>query len=498
MTNNSQHRLLRSAPLLMPAVALVGGIVAGQYVEPSTCWLLFFGLFLTAIALYRFSRSQSVMLLLTVAALGAVRSSTVRQQHEQVTWPDATVSYEAVVVSEPVAKPKTTAVDMIIVGDGRKVKAYIARDSASSRLAIGQRLQLCSHIERNHDWHQGTFDYRRYLEVHGFAGQTFVRQGDWQRLTDSWEGLPVWQRLRLHFLCYRHSLLERYRAMGIDDEAYAVVAAMTLGDKSAMSRELRDVYAVSGASHVLALSGLHLGIIYMLLSLLVVGRRWRFVTQLSAVAGIWAFALLVGLPSSVVRAAVMISVYALLSLVHRGRPSLNALSLAALVILIVSPYSLYDVGFQLSFAAMLAIVTIQPLLEGMVSREWLFDHSVLRWLWGLATISVAAQVGTAPLVAYYFGRFSTYFLLTNFVVIPATTLILYLALAALITIHYTIFFSEALLMVVGWLNSALTLIAVRLPCRSIEGLRPSMLQTAMVYVIIISLYQIIIRYDKHL
>ena len=147
---------------------------------------------------------------------------------------------------------------------------------------------------------------------------------------------------------------------------------------------------------------------------------------------------------------------------------------------------------------MLAIVTIQPLLEGMVSREWLFDHSVLRWLWGLATISVAAQVGTAPLVAYYFGRFSTYFLLANFVVIPATTLILYLALAALITIHYTIFFSEALLMVVGWLNSALTLIAVRLPCRSIEGLRPSMLQTAMVYVIIISLYQIIIRYDKHL
>ena len=101
-------------------------------------------------------------------------------------------------------------------------------------------------------------------------------------------------------------------------------------------------------------------------------------------------------------------------------------------------------------------------------------------------------------MAYYFGRFSTYFLLTNFVVIPATTLILYLALAALITIHYTIFFSEALLMVVGWLNSALTLIAVRLPCRSIEGLRPSMLQTAMVYVIIISLYQIIIRYDKHL
>jgi competence protein ComEC len=245
---------------------------------------------------------------------------------------------------------------------------------------------------------------------------------------------------------------------------------------------------------VLALSGLHLSIIYLLLSRLTLGRRRWWLTQVLVVLAIWAYALLTGLSVSVVRAATMLTVYALFSLGGRRRSSLGVLSFTALVMLLVSPASLFDVGFQLSFAAMLAILTLQPLFERLVSRDWLLEHPLWRWLWGLTTVSVAAQVGTAPLVAYYFGRFSTYFLLTNFIVIPLTTAILYLALAALLLPVAGI----ALLTVVGWLNSALTFIAGRLPCPSIEGLHPSVLQTAMVYVIIVSLFLIVKRYDKHL
>ena len=434
------------------------------------------------------------MILLTVAALGAIRSAMVKQQHEQVEWPEGTVSYEAVLASEMTEKPKTMSADIIIAGSGKKLKGYIEKDDLSRQLAVGDRLLIESHIERNSTWQRGAFNYRRYLEVHGFAGQTFVRAGRWQQLEPSWEGMPTWQQIRLHFLCYRHQLLERYRTMGIDREAYAVVAAMTLGDKSAMTTELKDVYAVSGPSHVLALSGLHLGIIYLLLSMMIVHRRLRIILQPLAVLAIWAFTLLVGLPSSVVRAAVMVSIFALLSLMGRSRMSLNALAIAAIIILLVNPDSLFDVGFQLSFAAMLAILTIQPLFEQLVSRKWLMSHPLLRWLWGLATVSVAAQVGTAPLVAYYFGRFSTYFLLTNFIVIPMTTVILYLALTALLLPMTGI----ALLTVVGWLNNALTFIAGRLPYPSIEGLHPSVLQTAMIYVIIVSTFLMIRIYDKHL
>ena len=488
-----KNRFFQSAPLAMPGVLFVVGVVLGDCMGTVGLWWLLLGAALVIVGICRRKPMlQSAALLLAMASLGGVRSSSVRQSHDRVAWPDGFVRYEAVVVSEVTEKPKTMAADIVTAQGGKKLKCYVAKDDRSRRLRIGDRLLLTSRIERNGDWRRGSFDYRRYQEVHGFAGRTYVRTADWQLLPHSDEGLTWLQRLRLAFLNYRHTLLERYRQMGAGDEEYAVVAAMTLGDKSAMSSELRDVYAVSGAYHVLALSGLHLGIIYMVLSLLVVNRRFRLLSQVLAVAAIWAFALLVGLPASVVRAALMISTYALLSAIGRQRMSVNALALAAIGILMVSPDSLFDVGFQMSFLAMLAILVLQPLFERVVQREWLLDRPVVRWLWGLTTVSLAAQVGVAPLVAYYFGRFSTYFLLTNLIVIPSATLILCLApVALLLPVVGTVLFR-----VVGWLNAVLSFIAERLPYASIEGLRPSVLQTVLVYVIIVSTYLIIIRYDK--
>lgn len=496
----------------MPAVALTAGIVVGnRWGVTATWWMVLFVAIVTTVVLWRWPATQSAALLLAVAALGALRAATVSERHHRVTWPDGYVSYEAVIVGETAEKAKTIAADIILARDGRKVKCYIAKDSASRRLQVGDRLRLQSRITNNSDWRRGTFDYRRYLEINGFAGQAFVSADDWQLLSspdgnvrssaaqptgsdsNAWQGLSLWQRTKLRFMTARHRLLQRYRQTGAADDEYAVVAAMTLGDKSAMTQELKEVYSVSGASHVLALSGLHLGIIYAVLSILVVSRRLRGVAQGLIVIAIWAFALLVGLPTSVVRAAVMISVFALLSLAHRNRMSLNALALAALLILIVSPDSLFDVGFQMSFCAMLAILLLQPPLEGLVSQQFLLDHPLLRWAWGLATVSVAAQVGVAPLIAYYFGRFATYFLITNFIVIPAATVVLALAMATLLIPAV----GSLLVAVVKGLNASLGYIATTLPHASIEGLHPTALQVALTYVVILSVYLIIKIYAKH-
>ena len=429
---------LRSAPLLLPALVLVAGIFGGYFL------------------------------------LG--------YSPKEVSWPQGEVCYEVVVVSEVAEKDRTMGMDAVIVGSGHKLKCYVSKDGRSRQLQVGNRLQLTSHIEPNRNWQHGNFNYRRYLEVHGFSGQTFVKANHWKRKSDSWKGLSLWQRVKLHFLCYRHTLLERYRLLGASDAEYAVLAAMTLGDKTAMTKDLKEVYAVSGASHVLALSGLHLGIIYVLLSMLVPGRRFRMVSQVLIVLSIWGFVLLVGMPVSVVRAAVMISICALLSIFHRNPVSLNSLSLAVICILLANPVSIFDVGFQLSFAAMLSILLVKPLMEGMVSQAYLMKHPLLRWLWGVTTVSVAAQVGVAPLIAYYFGRFSTYFILTNLVVIPAATLILYLTLVTLLLPVTAVL----LVKVVEGLNAILQLIATSLPYASIEGLQPTVLQTLAVYVILIS------------
>ena len=295
-------------------------------------------------------------------------------------------------------------------------------------------------------------------------------------------------RSKAFFLLQRDRLLQRLSDGGVEGDAYAVVAAMVLGDKSALTKELRDTYSVTGASHVLALSGLHLGIIYMLLSLLVRGRRWRMLSQLFLIISIWGFVFLVGMSMSVVRAAIMLSVYALLSLGHRDKMSVNTLAFTAIVMLLVHPLSLFDVGFQLSFMAVFSILLWYPLFEGLIPQPYLMSHRLVKWLWTMLAVSCAAQLGTAPLVAYYFGRFSTLFLITNLVVIPAATLILYLALLVLIVPSLAYLLNN----IVTFLNTFLERMTA-LPCASIEGLHPSVLQTIMVYVVIAAVYMIIDR-----
>lgn len=290
-------------------------------------------------------------------------------------------------------------------------------------------------------------------------------------------------RSKIFFLRQRAKLLERLKEEGVEGDAYAVVAAMALGDKSALTKELRNVYSVTGASHVLALSGLHLGIIYTLISFLIVGRRWQTVSQLFCILSIWAFVFLVGMSVSVVRSAIMLTVYALLSLGHRDKMSVNTLAFAALVMLLVSPRSLFDIGFQMSFVAVLSILLWLPVFMGVFSERFLMEHRWVKWCWGMVAVSVAAQTGVAPLIAYYFGRFSSYFLLTNFIVIPAATLILYLSLVVLLIPRL----AYLLIYIVTKLNAVLAYITT-IPGASIDGLHPTLLQVSMVYVIILAVY----------
>ena len=295
-------------------------------------------------------------------------------------------------------------------------------------------------------------------------------------------------RSKTYFLERRAKLLDRLSESGVDGSAYAVVAAMALGDKSQLTKELKDAYAISGASHILALSGLHLGIIYTLLSLLLSRRRWQVTTQVVIIVSIWLFVFLVGLSASVVRSAVMVTVYALLSLGHRDKLSVNTLAFAAIVMLLFNPLSLFDVGFQLSFMAVLPILLFYPLFENLWSQPFLLDHRVFRWLWTMLAVSCAAQIGVAPLIAYYFGRFSCYFLLANLVVVPAAALILYLSLSVLLIPSL----AYLLIYIVDTLNQLLVSIAA-LPGASIEGLHPTLLQVWMTYVIIGAVYGLLIR-----
>ena len=309
-----------------------------------------------------------------------------------------------------------------------------------------------------------------------------------QTITDNPQTISRIDRSKAYFMQQREKLLARFSENGIDGDAYAVVAAMSLGDKSALTRDLKDTYSVSGASHVLALSGLHLGIIYMLFSLFLPRRRWPALSQLVIILFIWAFVFLVGMSVSVVRSAMMLTVYGLLSIGNRDKMSINALAFTAIVMLMWNPSWLFDVGFQMSFMAVLAILLFVPLFDDVFSAEYLMEHRWIKRIWGLVTVSCSAQLGVAPLIAFYFGRFSTYFLLTNFIVIPAAMIILWLSIVVLVfpSLAYI------LLYIVELLNVALSRIAA-IPGASIDGLHPSVLQVVLVYILIFCSYLLIER-----
>ena len=476
MKNNWYERV----PLLRLAVCLMAGVVITQYVEISlSLWPVLAIVVVIALFLGKYAQGQSVAITVCFVVLGALLSQQ-KKESMRVQWPEDEAIYEAVVLSDPQEKAKTMAVDIMIVQTRHKLKCYFYKEDRSKSLRVGDGLRIQSRISVISDWHRGNFDYRRYLDIHGFAGSTFVASWKWQKAKVSLKGLSRLERTKLYFLKLRSMLLQRFKVDGQENGQYAVVAAMVLGDKSALTKELKDVYSITGASHVLALSGLHLGIIYSLLSLLIVGRRWQMISQMLIVLCIWAFVFLVGMSTSVVRSSTMLTVYALLSLGYRDKMSVNTLAFTAIVMLMVNPLSLYDIGFQMSFMAVFAILVLSPLMMRVFSMEYLLSHQTVRWIWSMVVVSCAAQIGTAPLIAYYFGRFSTYFLLTNFIVIPTATLILWLSPIVIVFPS----FAYILLYIVKCLNIVLEQIATW-PGASIEALHPSVLQTVMIYVVIL-------------
>ena len=270
----------------------------------------------------------------------------------------------------------------------------------------------------------GAFDYARFLRRQGISGRAYVAGNRWKARAMA----DAEVSLRLRMARYRQSLSAQYFSHLGTEEA-AIAAAMSLGDKRSLDAAQRQSFSATGVSHVLALSGLHLGILFSLYSLLFVNRlpsrRGRVFASLVGVALLWGFALLVVFPLSLVRATVMFTLWQLSVVLYSERSSLNNLALAALLILLFSPASLFDIGFQLSFTSVFFILLLTPHIP---RPRWLRRSRLLALLYGWLTVSIVAQIGTAPLVAYYFHTIPLVGLLGNLLAIPLAYVILGLAL----------------------------------------------------------------------
>lgn len=492
---------IQQFPLLRVALMLVAGIVAGDAlygaVGQSVWMLTAVALLLLSFTLWHRPITQSCVIMAVIVLAGAWRV-TVRRGDVCMTLPDKPVCYEAVVASRPVAHGKVVRCDLLVSNGAlvrRKIKASILcneRDGRARRLTVGDGMRIVSELREPENYHKDSnFDYRRWMSVHGFVATTFLLPSSWQSLPVSLDSLSRTDRLSLRAMRLRETLLSRIHSLrGMSAEERAVVAAMTLGDKSGLTGELKETYSVTGASHVLALSGLHLGIIYFILTLLFSRRRVHAMGQAAVVVTIWGYVFMVGLPASAVRAATMFSLCSLVSMLNRDRMSLNTISFAAVVMLAANPLYLWDVGFQMSFMAVIGILVFYNSFYRCLSGRRVWGVRMFRRLWALTSVSVAAQLGVAPLIAYYFGRFSCYFILTNIIAVPLTTLIIYFTFIMFALTPLPVlqgWAGEVLLRLVSWLNGGLELVA-SLPGASIDGIRMSVPRVALVYVIIACTY----------
>lgn len=301
--------------------------------------------------------------------------------------------------------------------DSRKTKGRILlniqKDSAQKLLKVDEKLflkPLFKELISPLNPHQ--FSYKDYLAKQGIYNQIFVDNQQFKHIgkrSFSLVGLSA---------TFRNTIQQSLRKYNFSNNEFAVINALLLGQRQEISKELLQDYSRAGAIHILAVSGLHVGIILLLLSYLFKPleklNRGIYIKTFCIVVLLWMFAFIAGLSASVVRAVTMFTFVAIGQLFKRKNNVEYSLVTSMFVLLLIKPMFLFDVGFQLSYLAVFGIVWVQPKLY----KLWKPKLKLTDKLWQLFTVSVSAQAGILPISLYYFHQFPSLFVLSNLVIIP--------------------------------------------------------------------------------
>jgi competence protein ComEC len=300
-----------------------------------------------------------------------------------------------------------------------KIILIIQKEQTSLTYKVDDLLLIFSDIETvagPTNPHQ--FNYKKYLKNIGVYHQVRISENQILKRTDGSTTLKGFsENIRNH-------IIQKLAENPIEKAQKVIIHALILGQRKDISKEMYGEYASAGALHILAVSGLHVGILFLILSWLLKPLQYvKFGRQTISVLlllFLWGFAILAGLSPSVVRAVTMFSFFALAGMLDRPTNSFNTLFLSFFVLLVFNPNWLFHVGFQLSYLAVFFILWIQPKLYKLYIPKFYLDQL----LWGIITVTLAAQIGIAPLSLYYFHQFPGLFFITNLVILPFLTILL--------------------------------------------------------------------------
>ncbi|WP_034041442.1 ComEC/Rec2 family competence protein [Wocania ichthyoenteri] len=294
------------------------------------------------------------------------------------------------------------------------------------------------------------FDYKKYLEKKYIYHQIFTKNESLLKVNDDTHTLfGLADNIREHI----NLKLKPYH---FKPDELAIINALLLGQRQDISEEVYNSYTNAGAIHILAVSGLHVGIILLILTLVFKPierlKHGILIKTILLVTCLWSFALIAGLSASVTRAVTMFSIVAIAMNLKRPSNIYNTLAISMLVILLFKPLFLFDVGFQLSYLAVFAIVAIDPILYNLWRpKNWLLDK-----YWHTLTITVSAQFGIIPISLFYFHQFPGLFFISNIVIIPFLGFILGLGILVIllaVTNLLPSFFAKIYGLIISGMNS---------------------------------------------
>jgi competence protein ComEC len=474
-------------PFVRLALALMVGILGSALAQGFVWLLLFFGLSALYVLLFFHSLSSKnsasnpllgLVILLAISALGAylkAQNNPLLDARHLLNETRQVLYYQGYISSFVSEKEKyfyadfeieKVKIDNLWYEKKATVRLYFPKDlpfaaifseaGAKSEDSLknylpkyGDRLLIKNTPARTRPpSNPNAFDFQRHLQLQGIFHQAHLQKGDFIWL----ENVPP--NAMLHFIFTLRRKAQESLSKALSDKNHTsigtnnesnVAIALLLGIKEGLDSELKQAYSGTGATHVLAVSGLHVGLIFQGLTLVLglLSKRANFIrySQFLIIILLWFYAALTGFSPSVLRAVTMFSFVALGKIGRKPSNIYNSLALSAFILLLFQPNMLYELGFQLSYLALFGIIYLQPRLSKLITFPQIekkthflkkYAVSLLKWSWDLTTVALAAQVFTLPIMLYYFHQFPIYFWLSNFIVIPAASLIVGLGFAVLI------------------------------------------------------------------
>lgn len=357
---------------------------------------------------------------------------------------------------------------------------YSEKDTSLKRILPGDFLKIrCKPLPIENKGNPYEFDYRSYMENHGIRYFSFVSSDDIIA-----HRTPEHRKLKHKALIVRERIIAIYKDLGIEGERLALVAAITLGEKRMLDPEQKQVFINAGVMHIMAVSGLHAVILSLFIfrMLFFIGKRFEILRILIAVLLLWGFAFITGMTPSVIRATLMFSFLQAGRLFKRNVNSINSVLTSAFILMAGHPSVIFDAGFLLSYSSVLFIVCFyQDTYHKIKPGSWLADK-----IWQSVAVTILAQAGTLPLTISLFNRFPTWFILSNIIIVPVSSILI--IMGCLVPLVYPIkLIAKPLASALGFLTGLtedITEKAASLPFATIDNLGLTPIETILLFITI--------------